>query len=82
MARIIFDKNYAATPVTSPDYLKIAEAYGLRGYRAFNENDLSKVLDEIMVDDEPAIVECVVTKEDNVFPMVPSGKPLNETITE
>jgi acetolactate synthase-1/2/3 large subunit len=43
---LFFDKNYAFTPITSPDYKKLAEAYGIDGYVVKNEKELNEVLEK------------------------------------
>jgi len=79
---LFFDKNYASTPITSPDYKKLAEAYGIDGYRVKNEEELKKVLEKELQKKWPALIEVQVEgDEDNIFPMVPAWFSLKETIT-
>jgi acetolactate synthase-1/2/3 large subunit len=63
-----------------PDYLKLAEAYGIPGLRADDEATAEQVLAEAMRTDGPVLVECRVTAEENVYPMVAPGKGLHEMI--
>ena len=78
---LFFDKNYASTPITSPDYLKLAEAYSIRWYKAESENELEKVLKEELNKKWPSIIEVrKILDEDNIFPMVAPWMSLDETI--
>jgi acetolactate synthase-1/2/3 large subunit len=77
---LFYDNNYSAVAITSPDYKKLAEAYGIRGFTVTSNSDMEKVLEEVFSYRGPCVVDCQVTKEDNVFPMVPGGKTLGETI--
>ena len=63
-----------------PDFVKLAEAYGAVGIRAKTPAELdAKILEMINVK-RPVIFDCVVTKEENVFPMIPSGAAHNEML--
>jgi len=78
---LFFDKNYAATPITSPDYLKLAEAYNIKWYRVENEQNLEKVLKEEFSKKWPALIEVTkILDEDNIFPMVAPWMDLWETM--
>jgi len=78
---LFFDKNYAATPISSPDYLKLAEAYNIKWYRVENEQNLEKVLKEEFSKKWPAIIEVTkILDEDNIFPMVAPWMDLWETM--
>lgn len=63
-----------------PDFLKLAEAYGIKGYRITSLQDAKKVLEEGLNSNEPVLIECVVKQGENVYPMVASGKPLHEMV--
>jgi len=79
---LFFDKNYSWTPITSPDYVKLADAYGINGYRVKTKKEFEEVLQKELSKKGPAIIEVVVEKdEDNVFPMVPAGYTLAQTAT-
>lgn len=69
--------------VGNPDLLKLAGAYGLKGFRIKRSSDVRRVLKEALdYNDGPCIIDAEVEKCDNVFPMVPSGAPLEEMILE
>lgn len=69
--------------VGNPDLLKLAGAYGLKGFRIKRSSDVRRVLKEALdYNDGPCIIDAEVEKTDNVFPMVPSGAPLEDMILE
>ena len=63
-----------------PDFVKLAEAYGCVGLRAEHPDELDDAIREMISVDRPVIFDCRVTKEENCFPMIPSGKAHNEMI--
>ena len=78
---LFFDKNYSWTPITAPDFTKLAEAYRINGYSVDNKQDLWKVLQKELENKGPAIIEIKVEQEENIYPMVPPGFTLKDTIT-
>ncbi|MGL1893407.1 MAG: biosynthetic-type acetolactate synthase large subunit [Spirochaetaceae bacterium] len=69
--------------VGNPDLLKLASAYGLKGFRIKRSSDVRKVLKEALdYNDGPCIIDAEVEKCDNVFPMVPAGAPLEAMLLE
>src|SRR6266571_3985077 len=73
-------KRYSATPIWSPDYVKLADAYGIPGWRVERASDLESVLTRATAEPGPALVEFVIAQEANVFPMIPPGATLSEPI--
>jgi acetolactate synthase-1/2/3 large subunit len=63
-----------------PDFVKLAEAYGAHGIRCSDPVKLDEVIAEMIDTPGPVIVDCVVSKEENCFPMIPSGKAHNEML--
>ncbi|AZQ67887.1 acetolactate synthase 3 large subunit [Silicimonas algicola] len=63
-----------------PDFVKLAEAFGAKGIRIDDPADLDEGIREMLAYDGPVIVDCLVEKHENCFPMIPSGKPHNEMI--
>lgn len=63
----------------NPDFVKVAEAYGIKSVTLESEEDLEKI-DEILKIDEPILVNCIVKKEENVYPMIPAGKSVEDMI--
>ncbi|MDG1930133.1 MAG: biosynthetic-type acetolactate synthase large subunit [Flavobacteriaceae bacterium] len=76
--QLFFDKRYASTEMVNPDFVKIAEGYFIDAKRVTKREDLGKAVDEMMASDKPYFLEVCVEKEDNVFPMIPSGASVSE----
>ena len=76
--QLFFDKRYASTEMVNPDFVKIAEGYYLKAKRVTKREDLAKAVEEMIKSDEPYFLEVVVEKEDNVFPMIPTGSSVSE----
>ena len=76
----LFDKHYSQTNITSPDYVKLADAYGILGIRVTKEEDIDTALDKAIAFDGPVIIDFVVEPFEMVYPWVLAGKPLNEVI--
>jgi acetolactate synthase-1/2/3 large subunit len=71
---LFFDKRYASTSIpVQPDFVKLAECYGLKGYRADTAKDTTTVLEQVFASKGGCIVDIVVDPEEHVYPMVPAG---------
>ena len=78
---LLHEKNYAESYTAAlPDFVKLAEAYGCVGIRAKTPDELDQKIKEMIEVDKPVIFDCVVDKEENCFPMIPSGKPHNQML--
>ena len=78
---LLHDKNYSESYSEAlPDFVKLAEAYGAVGIRASKPEELDEKIKEMISVDRPVIFDCVVEKEENCYPMIPSGKAHNEMI--
>ena len=78
---LLHAKNYSESYTAAlPDFVKLAEAYGCVGIRAKTPNELDEKIKEMINVDKPVIFDCVVDKEENCFPMIPSGKPHNQML--
>lgn len=75
-----YDKRYAATPMTGPDFVKLAEAYRLSGLRCDQRSDVASTVKKTLADKKTVVIDFVVEKEDSVFPMVPAGADLDKMI--
>ncbi|OLC70269.1 MAG: acetolactate synthase, large subunit, biosynthetic type [Gemmatimonadetes bacterium 13_1_40CM_4_69_8] len=73
-------KRYSCTPIWSPDYVKLAEAYGIPGWRVKQAAELWDVVAQANDHPGPALVEFVIEQEANVYPMIPPGGSLSEPI--
>jgi len=71
--QLFHGSNYAHTPITSPDFVKLAEAYGIVGLRAERPEEVWSVIAQARAVDGPVVVEIRINPEDNVYPMVPPG---------
>lgn len=76
---LYYDKNYCGTPIGSPKFKELAEAYRITWYTLDNTSELESILTEEFDKKGPALIECIIPAEENVFPMIPPGKALNET---
>ncbi|WP_243612447.1 acetolactate synthase 3 large subunit [Shimia aestuarii] len=63
-----------------PDFVKLADAFGCKGIRCDNPDDLDEAIKEMLAYDGPVIFDCLVEKHENCFPMIPSGKPHSEML--
>jgi acetolactate synthase-1/2/3 large subunit len=75
---LMHNKRYSQTYMTTPDFVKLADAYGMLGLRATNRKEISDVIEQARAHDGPVLCEFVVEPEMNVFPMVMPGKALSE----
>ncbi|GAB3647483.1 biosynthetic-type acetolactate synthase large subunit [Echinicola sediminis] len=76
--QLFFDKRYSFTELDNPDFIKIAEAYNMKATKVTERENLRDAVAEMMVHDGPSFLEVVVEKEDNVFPMIPTGCSVEE----
>ncbi len=78
---LLHDKNYSESYTAAlPDFVKLAEAYGCVGIRATSPEELDDKIIEMINTDRPVIFDCRVDKEENCYPMIPSGKPHNQML--
>ena len=80
--QLFFDKRYSFTDITGPDFVKLSEAYGIAAQRVDGREDLDAAIRKMLDHAGPYLLEVTVEKEDNVFPMVPSGGAVSEMILE
>jgi len=73
-------KRYSATPIWSPDYVRLAEAYGIPGWRVSAGGQVLDAVQAALAQPGPALVEFLIEQEANVFPMIPPGASLSEAI--
>ena len=78
---ILHEKNYSESYTAAlPDFVKLAEAYGCIGIRANKPDELDGKIEQMLSVNKPVIFDCVVDKEENCYPMIPSGKPHNQML--
>ncbi|MET1259530.1 biosynthetic-type acetolactate synthase large subunit [Flagellimonas sp. DF-77] len=75
---LFFESRYASTVMTNPDFVKIAEGYHIEAKRVSERGDLEAAVKEMMASPNPYFLEVKCEKEDNVFPMIPSGASVSE----
>jgi acetolactate synthase-1/2/3 large subunit len=75
-----YERRYAATPMRSPDFVKLAEAHGLIGLRADNRPAVTDVVNRARGAEGTVVIDFRVEQEDSVYPMVPAGKDLHDMI--
>ena len=78
---LLHEKNYSESYSEAlPDFVKLAEAYGCKGIKADNPEELDTKIKEMVDHNGPVIFDCQVDPNENCFPMIPSGKPHNQMI--
>jgi len=78
---LLHEKNYSESYSEAlPDFVKLAEAYGCKGIKADNPNEIDEKIKEMIDHNGPVIFDCQVDPNENCFPMIPSGKPHNQMI--
>ncbi|MBT8356904.1 MAG: acetolactate synthase large subunit, partial [Deltaproteobacteria bacterium] len=78
---LFYDKRYASTLMEhTPDFVKLAQAYGAVGLRANKPDEVETVLAEGLASPKPVIMDFVVEQEESVYPMVPAGAPITEML--
>ena len=80
---LFYDKTYTATYYTgNPDFVKLAEAYGILGLRVTEKDQVVPALEEAMAEPGPVVIDFQVEQEENVYPMIPAGESIHELIEE
>jgi len=78
---LFYDKRYAGTDLeVSPDFVKLAEAYGAVGLRATKVSEVEPVIKEALATDNTVFMDFVIAREEGVYPMVPAGKATTEML--
>lgn len=79
---LFHNRNYSETPISSPDYMLIAQAYGIPGRRVTRPEEVDDAIRWARSVDGPTLLEFQVNQEENVYPMIPSGGSIREMIEE
>jgi acetolactate synthase-1/2/3 large subunit len=78
---LFFEKRYSHSQIPGqPDFIKLAEAYGIKGYRIQTNEEANTILDKVLHNDEPVVLDFRVDPGENVYPMIPAGKGLHEMV--
>ncbi len=80
--QLFFEKRYSFTGLKNPDFITIAKGYGIEGHKVESRDDLEGSIQKMIDYKGPYLLEVMIEKEDNVFPMVPSGASVSEVILE
>ncbi len=79
--RLFYGKRFSQTTLDfGPDWCKLADAYGIKGYKASNAKEFEKVFKEAFEAKKPAVIDAEVDIDEMVLPMVPGGKPIYDMI--
>ncbi|MDD5409214.1 MAG: thiamine pyrophosphate-dependent enzyme, partial [Candidatus Omnitrophica bacterium] len=77
---LFYKKRYSYTPITGPDYVKLAASYGAIGIRVTRKSEVRKALEKAIKADNTVFVDFRIEPEENVWPMVPAGQAINKMI--
>ncbi len=79
---LFFEKRYSATPIKdgNPDFVAVAKGFGIEGFRVTKPEQVRPTLEKALDISGPVVIDCRVAEEENVFPMIPSGGTVNDTI--
>lgn len=80
--QLFFDKRYSQTHMVNPDFIKVAEGYGIAGQKVLHRPDLDQAVEDMLKHKGAYLLEVSIEKEDNVFPMVATGASVSEVILE
>ena len=79
--RLFYNHHYSQSELKGKtDFVKLAEAMGLKGYRLTKKEELETVLPKIMAEKGPALIDVLIPEEEDVLPMVPGGKRLDQMV--
>jgi len=80
--QLFYKGRYVATPISCPDFIKIAEGYGMPGVRVKRREEVTPAIKQAMAHDGPFLIDFIVEPEENVYPMMPPGATVVEIIEE
>jgi acetolactate synthase-1/2/3 large subunit len=80
--QLFFEKRYSFTELQNPDFIMIAKGFGIEGHKVDVRDDLETGIQQMIDHDGPYLLEVTIEKEDNVFPMVPTGASVSDIILE
>ena len=79
---LFYDHHYKAVAMSGPDYVALASAYGIHGARVQSKDDVEDALAQAAAHKGPYVVDMAIAPEENVYPMVPPGASLAETVED
>ena len=78
--QLFFERRYSSVELKNPDFLKVAEGFGVTGEKLTDPDDLPGAVTRMLEHEGPFLLHVMVEKEDNTFPMVPSGRAVDEIV--
>ena len=78
--QLFFEGRYSGTPLLGPDFAKVAEAYGITGFGVQEKGEVVPAIEQALAIEGPVLIDFKVEQEENVYPMVAPGAPVNEMI--
>lgn len=79
---LFYEKRYVATPLSCPDFVKIAEGYSIPGLKVTHREEVVPAIEQAMEYQGPFLIDFMVEPGENVYPMVPPGAALSETLED
>jgi acetolactate synthase-1/2/3 large subunit len=80
--QMFFESRYSFTEMKNPDFIRLSQAYGIPAKQVTDRGDLEQAISQLLQNEGPFLLEAVVEKEQNVFPMVPAGASVSEILLE
>ncbi|MEL6123579.1 MAG: biosynthetic-type acetolactate synthase large subunit [Bacteroidota bacterium] len=77
---LFFERRYSAVELTNPDFVKIGEGFGVHGHKVVDASEINAGIAAMLAHDGPYLLHVMVQKEENVFPMIASGKAVDEIV--
>jgi acetolactate synthase-1/2/3 large subunit len=79
---LFFDRRYSQTHLApgNPDFVAVAKGYGIESFRITKPEEVRPTLEKALAISGPVVIDCIVEQEENVFPMIPSGQTVHNTI--
>ena len=80
--QLFFDRRYSETYLMNPDFITVAKGFGIQGQKVLERPQLDNAIDKMLNHNGAYLLEISIEKEDNVFPMVPTGSSVSDVILE
>ena len=80
--QLFFERRYSSVALQNPDFVMISEGFGVKAKKIEAHSELENGLKEMLAHDGPYLLHVKVVKEENIFPMVPTGAGISEIILE
>ena len=81
--KLFYGRRFSQTdPHRKTDFVRLAESFDIKGMRIHNDDEVEKVLSEAFASKDPVVIDCRISPDENVLPMIPPGKTVDDMITE